>query len=168
MSEIKFTYMKVPLRRYTFEVPKIKEWVEEQCRGKLVLNLFAGLTRLSGCNEITNDLNENFNTMHSSDALDLVRTWISVNTNYKVDVMLIDPPYSYRKSMEMYNGHKASRFKQLLDEIPKILQPDGKVIVFGYHASNMGKIRGFKLQELLILDHSGSQHSTLATVEVRI
>ena len=167
-NNIIFSYMKQPLNKYTFKAPQVKKWIEEHCKDKLVLNLFAGPTRLLGCTEITNDLDESFGTMHNSDALDLVIRWIRTNPKYEVDVIILDPPYSYRKSMELYNGHRNSRFKRLLDIIPIILKPYGKVITFGYHASVMGKNRGFRVKEILIVYHSGAQHSTLATVEERI
>jgi len=41
-----FTYLRHPLNRYTFKAPKTRAWVEEQCKGKYVLNLFAGPSRL--------------------------------------------------------------------------------------------------------------------------
>ncbi len=53
---ITFTYLRQPLNRYTFKAPKTKAWVEEQCKGKYVLNLFAGPTRLMGCIEVANDI----------------------------------------------------------------------------------------------------------------
>ena len=44
-KKIDFTYLKQPPKRYTFEQPKLKKWVESWCNGK-VLNLFAGRTLL--------------------------------------------------------------------------------------------------------------------------
>jgi 23S rRNA G2069 N7-methylase RlmK/C1962 C5-methylase RlmI len=70
------------------------------------------------------------------------------NSNYKYphkdkfDTIILDPPYAYRKSMEMYNGHKASKFNQIKDLIPKILNKNGIVITFGYHSVSMGNSRG--------------------------
>jgi len=47
MSEekIDFTYLSQPPKRYTFQQPKLKEWTEKWCKGK-VLNLFAGIKML--------------------------------------------------------------------------------------------------------------------------
>jgi hypothetical protein len=84
------------------------------------------------------------------------------------DVILLDPPYGYRKSMELYNGHKNSRFKQLLDVLPGILMPLGRVITFGYHSRVMGASRGFRIHEICLISHGGAQHDTIATVEERI
>jgi len=124
------------LRRYTFESPKIKDWVETRCSG-LVLNLFAGKTKLS-LNEITNDIDNKANAEFHKEALDFV-------LDYKgefFDTVILDPPYSYRKSMEMYNGNLNSRFKLIADNLPSIIKPTAKVISFGYHSTFLGKKEG--------------------------
>jgi 23S rRNA G2069 N7-methylase RlmK/C1962 C5-methylase RlmI len=109
-----FTYLRQPLNRYTFKAPKTMAWVEEHCKGKYVLNLFAGPTRLNGCIEVANDIDPNVpNTLFRMDALDCSKYFRERGELF--DVILLDPPYSYRKSMELCNGHKNSRFKQLLD-----------------------------------------------------
>ena len=56
VENVKFDYIKCPLHRYTFSVKAIREWVENNCEGK-VLNLFAGITKLN-LDEIRNDLDE--------------------------------------------------------------------------------------------------------------
>ena len=61
---ITFTYLRQPLNRYTFKAPKTRAWVEEQCKGKCVLNLFAGPTRLNGCMEVANDIDPNAHCTH--------------------------------------------------------------------------------------------------------
>jgi hypothetical protein len=172
-----FTYLKTNLNCFTFKVPKIKSWVEDQCFNKVVLNLFGGPTRLNNCVEISNDLAyetipkkgkkpEKIDTTYHMDALDLCKYLIKHPEI--IQVILIDAPYSYRKSMEFYKGYKASRMKQVYDLLPEILAPNGTVISFGYHASQMGKLRGFYVDEILIIDHSGAMHTTIATVEKRI
>ncbi len=164
---ITFTFLRQPLNRYTFKAPKTKAWVEEQCKGKYVLNLFAGPTRLNGCIEVANDMDPNVpSTLFSMDALDCAKRLKEKGELF--DVILLDPPYSYRKSMELYNGHKNSHFKQLLDVLPGILTPSGWVITFGYHSRVMGTNRGFSLREICLISHGGAQHDTIATVEERI
>ena len=123
-----FDYIKCPLNRYTFKVKNIREWVEKTCEGK-VLNLFAGITKLN-VDEVRNDLDKDALAEYTKDALLFVKEW----TGKKFDTILLDPPYSYRKSMEMYKGIKASPFRQLKDEIPRILEKNGIVITFGYHS----------------------------------
>ncbi len=167
-----FTYLQQPLNKYTFKAPKIKTWVEKQCMGKDVLNLFAGPTRLDGCRETTNDLDASFNPDYNMDALDTANYLATVagpgNLFRKYSRVVIDPPYSYRKSMELYNGNVNSRFKQLLDVIPDLLTPDGWVITFGYQSNVMSRKRGFVVREICLISHGGAQHDTIATVEERI
>lgn len=161
-----FTYLQQPLNRYTFKAPKTKAWVEKQCQGKTVLNLFAGPTRLDRCIEVTNDLDTNFKTHLNMDALDCVKERIESHASY--EVVLLDPPYSYRKSMEKYNGNLNSCFKQILDLLPEILTLNGWVITFGYHSRVMSGKRGFAVREICLISHGGAQHDTIATVEERI
>jgi hypothetical protein len=164
---ITFSYLRQPLNRYTFKAPKIRAWVEEHCIGKCVLNLFAGPTRLNGCIEVANDIDPNVPwTLFKMDALDCAKHLRERGELF--DVILLDPPYSYRKSMELYNGHKNSRFKQLLDVLPDILTPLGWVITFGYHIRVMSSSRGFRIREICLISHGGAQHDTIATVEMRI
>ncbi len=155
------TLINTNLRRYTFESPKIKKWVESRSKG-LVLNLFAGKTRLNIA-EIRNDIDPTMDAVYNLDALDFVKGW----AGFPFDTIIADPPYSYRKSMEMYNGNLNSRFKLIADEIPKILKQDGIVISFGYHSTFMGKKRGFDLKELCVFAHGGAQHCTIGIIEGR-
>ena len=163
MSEIPiFNYIKCPLNRYTFQVKPIKKWVEQNCKGK-TLNLFAGKTKLN-IDEIRNDLDKEVFADYQMDAVEFLRTW----KGKKFDTILLDPPYAYRKSMEMYKGIVCSPFKQLKDEIPRILNPEGIVITFGYHSIVMGKDRGFIVEKICLFSHGGAIHDTIATIEKRV
>ena len=159
---LKLTYIKTPLNKYTFKSKQIKGWVEKHCNGLRVLNLFAGMVRLDGCYEIRNDADLSMNAEIHMDALDFVMVW----DGNRFDVVVLDPPYSYRKSMEMYNGHKASRFNELKNNLYKVLKDNGNVITFGYHSVSMGKKRGFEQREILLMSHGGAIHDTIAVVEV--
>ena len=165
MTATKLTLIRANLRRYTFENLKIRDWVENRAarvltpKGK-VLNLFAGKIGLT-LPELRVDSDMSMNAHVRQDALDFVREW----NGLKFDVIILDPPYSYRKSMEMYHGNLNSRFKMLADEIPRILNEDGIVISFGYHSTFLGRIRNFELHELCIFAHGGAQHCTIAIIE---
>ena len=159
---MKLTLINTNLSRYTFDSKKIKEWVESRASGK-VLNLFAGRNQLK-LDELRNDVDANMIADHHKDAVDFVREW----DGYNFDTIILDPPYAYRKAMEMYNGNYSSRFKQLADEIPRILNDDGSVISFGYHSTFMGKKRDYELKELCVFAHGGSQHCTIGIVESEI
>lgn len=165
---MKFTYMKTPLYKMTFQNKRICEWVENQCEG-LVLNLFAGVTKLNA-NEVRNDIREEMPADSHLDALEFVKFWkkkVSSKQKPLFTTIILDPPYSYRKSMEMYDGAISSPFNQLKNEIPNILTPNGIVITFGYHSVSMGQKRGFEQEHLLVMSHGGAIHDTIAINERR-
>lgn len=152
-------HIRCPLHRYTFSVKPIRQWVERTCEGK-VLNLFAGPTRLA-LDELRNDLDTDMPTDHHMDALELLTGW----QGQKFNTILLDPPYAYRKSMELYKGLVCSPFRKLKDAIPRCLEPAGLVITFGYHSIVMGSNRNFSLERLAVFSHGGAIHDTLASVE---
>ena len=158
---MKLEFIKTNLRRYTFESPKIKKWVEDNSDGK-VLNLFAGKTKLD-LDEVRNDIDNDAIKDYQMDALDFVK--FAISKNMKFDTIILDPPYAYRKAMEMYNGNYTSRFKQIADNILKILNKNGKVISFGYHSTFLGKKRNAELSTLCVFAHGGAQHCTIGIIE---
>lgn len=168
---MEFTYMKTPLYRMTFKNKRIREWVESRCESShLVLNLFAGETTLA-CNEIRVDIRENMNAHYCMDALEFVEFWekhVACQTEPRFGTVILDPPYSYRKSMTKYGGAISSPFNQIKDYIPYILTPNGGVITFGYHSNVMGAKRGFRQEEILLMSHGGAIHDTIAVLERRI
>jgi hypothetical protein len=162
MRKVEFDYIKCPLNRYTFSITPIRVWVEKNCEGK-TLNLFAGKTKLF-IDEVRNDLDSEMLADYRMDALEFVLNW----KGDKFRTVLLDPPYAYRKSMEMYKGIVASPFRQLKDAIPTILKDNGIVITFGYHSTVMGEGRGFKVERICLFSHGGAIHDTIATIEREI
>jgi len=157
MTEL--TLINTNLRRYTFSNRKFREWVESRSAGK-VLNLFAGATILD-LDEVRVDTDRSMVADHYTDAFDFVKSW----KGDKFDTVILDPPYSYRKSMELYNDNYTSRFKLIADNIDRIMKPEAKIISLGYHSSFMGKNRGYDLVELCVFAHGGAQHCTIGIVE---
>lgn len=147
-----------PINKFTFKPPKIKAWVTEQCEGR-VLNLFAGITKLD-VDETRNDIRHDMPADYHYDALEFV-----LLCENKFDTILVDPPYSYRKSMELYEGAVMSPFRKLKDAIPKVLAPGGKVITFGYHSVSMGRSRNFEIERICIVSHGGATHDTIISIE---
>lgn len=158
---MEFDYIKCPLNKYTFKIKPIREWVEAECQG-MTLNLFAGPTKLS-VNEIRNDANIEMPANYHLDALAFVEQWKGA----MFDTILLDPPYSYRKSMEMYKGFKASPFRKLKDKLPRILKDGGQIITFGYHSNVMGENRRFFVKKIALFSHGGAIHDTIASVEMK-
>lgn len=153
---MKLTYIQTNLKRYTFESPKIKQWVEKAATGK-TLNIFAGKTKLN-VDEIRNDIDKTMVADYHEDALDFVKKYGVSEFN----TIILDPPYAYRKAMEMYNGNYSSRFKQLADQLIGVK----RIISFGYHSTFMGKKRGYGVEELCVFGHGGAQHCTIGIVEI--
>jgi hypothetical protein len=154
-----FNYIKCPLHRYTFSIAPMRKWVEENSVGR-TLNLFAGNTKLD-IDEIRNDMNKEMPADYHLDAVEFLRTW----DGRKFRTILLDPPYSYRKSMEMYKGMKCSPFRLLKDNIHNVLLPNGIVITFGYHSVVMGTNRGFVVEKICLFSHGGAIHDTIASIE---
>ncbi len=159
---INFEYIKTPLHRYTFEMKPMRDFVERHSSGK-VLNLFAGKTLLA-LDEVRNDIDPDMPADYHNDALCCVESM--TQAEMKFDTIILDPPYSYRKSMEMYGGRKMSRFNALKDALPAILNLGGKVITFGYNTATMGSSRGFSLETVAVFSHGGAIHDTLSGIEV--
>jgi hypothetical protein len=154
-----FEHIKCPLHRYTFRAAPIRSWVERHCEGR-VLNLFAGKTLLN-VYEVRNDLDPDMPAEFHLDALQFLKTW----NGKKFGTIVLDPPYAYRKSMELYNGHICSPFRQLKDAICPVIEPGGLVITFGYHSIVMGQGRKFNLEHVALFSHGGAIHDTIACVE---
>lgn len=156
---VTFEHIRCPLNRYTFSVRPIRNWVLQHCQG-LVLNLFAGPTMLE-VNEVRNDIDPGMPAHFHMDALEFLQHW----TGGPFDTILLDPPYAYRKSMELYNGFVSSPFRRLKDEAARHISEGGRVITFGYHSIVMGTSREFQLESVALFSHGGAIHDTIACVE---
>lgn len=159
---LQIDYMQTTLHRFTFINDRIRVWVEQLC-GDFVLNLFAGEIPLKVNREIRNDLSDDANAEYHKDALQFIKEW----NGDKFDTVVLDPPYSIRKSMEMYGGKISSPFNQIKDCLCRILKDNGNVITLGYHSVSMGKIRGFNQENILLMSHGGAIHDTIIVNERR-
>jgi hypothetical protein len=159
MKTLHFEHIRCPLHRYTFSVKAIRNWVEQTCERR-VLNLFAGKTKLA-VDETRNDLDQEMPADYHLDALAFLRNW----PGEKFNTILLDPPYAFRKSMELYKGIICSPFQQLKDALPGCLEPGGLIITFGYHSVVMGRNRHFLPERLTLFSHGGAIHDTIASVE---
>lgn len=156
---LSFTYIKQPPKRYTFEMPKLKEWLENLVKGK-VLNLFAGMVKLN-CDEVRVDLNTEAPADYHMDAYDFVSTW----DGEPFDTIVLDPPYNLRKSREKYQGRCIGSFTKIKNELPRILKRGGLIITFGYDTVGMSESRGFLKTHICTICHNGDHNDTLVVVE---
>ena len=163
-NDIKITYLKQNISRWTFSSPKVGEWVKNVTLSGEVLNLFAGKTHLfeNDDNHIETrvDISDEFDPPFLSDAALFLQ---SIHGSW--ETIILDPPYSYRKSMEKYKGKTVSNFRKVKDLIIELPVKPKRVITFGYQSVSMGESRGYKVSELLIVSHGGAYHDTIATVE---
>lgn len=152
----------------TFSIKPIGELVERYTRqGGIIVDPFANDCKIG---TITNDLNPKFDTTYHLDALDFLKRL----EDESADVFLYDPPYSPRQVKECYEGvgmtvtaehTKASWRAKHLDEIARVLKPNGICLSFGWNTNGVGKKRGFEIIEILVVAHGGSKNDTLCTVE---
>ena len=155
---IDFTYLLQPPKKWTFEQPKLKEWVESWCIGK-VLNLFAGKTRLN-VDEYRVDVSEKFKPDWHGDAFTFVK-----HTCRVFDTIMLDPPYNLRKAREKYEGKYIGSFTKIKNELPRILSEKGRVISLGYSSVGMSESRGFMKLAICLVCHSGDFNDTICIVE---
>lgn len=156
-----FTYLTQPPKRYTFEQPKLKQWVEENCEGR-VLNLFAGKTKLS-VNETRVDTDEEMPADYHMEAFDFVN--FAIDNGMVFDTIVLDPPYNLRKSREKYGGRYIGSFTKIKNILPKILSEEGYVITLGYDSVGMAKSRGFKKLSICLVCHNGDHNDTICLKE---
>ena len=161
---IEMTYLAQPPKRWTFEQPKLKKWVESWCNG-LVLNLFAGKITLA-INECRVDVSEEFNPDVCCDAYDFVL--MCVEDKFLYDTIVLDPPYNLRKSREKYDGKWIGSFTKIKNELSKILEPGGHIITLGYDTVGMSKSRGFEKIAICVVCHGGDHNDTLCLVERKL
>lgn len=155
----------------TFSIKPIKAFVERYVSDRqVIIDPFA---RNSIYGTITNDLNPEFATAYHMDALDFLKMF----EDNSVDCVLYDPPYSLRQVVECYKGvgktvtqettQSSWRSKQI-DEISRILKPNGVVLSFGWNSSGVGKKRGCELLEVLLVPHGGSHNDTICVAERKV
>lgn len=163
-----FTYLTQPPKRWTFEQPKLKEWVISWCdvqdKGD-VLNLFAGKTQL-GVDEVRVDISNEFKPHFYCDAYDFVS--MAISNEIIFNTIILDPPYNLRKSREKYNGKYIGSFTKIKNLLPRILYPNGRIITLGYDTVGMSKSRGFEKIAICVVCHGGDHNDTLCLVERKI
>ena len=124
--------------------------------------MFAGKTKLN-LDETRVDLSDEFNPDYCMDAFDFVN--YAINKNLKYDTVILDPPYSLRKSMEKYHGKICSSFTKIINKLPLILNDNAIIISLGYQSTIMGKTRNFSKEKILLVGHGGSHHDTICVIE---
>ena len=157
--------------KWTFTIKPINELLKTHASRGVWVDPYCGENSPA---DILNDLDyTNKYAQTHYDALDFLKT---LKTN-EYDGILLDPPYSLRQVSEHYKKagikitgwHTSAGYNsQLKNEAKRILRKNGKAICFGWNSMGLGKTRGFKMVELLLVPHGGSKNDTIVTVEEKL
>lgn len=155
----------------TFEIKCIQRLIGRYLNHDMIsIDPFANKCKLA---KITNDLNPNYNTDFHLDAVDFLKTF----QDNSIDFVFYDPPYSLRQVSECYKNvgipvtmetTQSSWRTKHINEISRVLKPNGIVMCFCWNSSGVGRKRGMELIEVLLVAHGGSHNDTICTVERKI
>jgi len=153
----------------TFSIKPISEMLKQEVGAGIWIDPFSNGARVAN---IINDLNPDVDADYHMDALDFLKMFDSES----IDGVLYDPPYSLRQVVECYKGYgrevtqettQSSWRSRHIDQIARILKPNGKAICFGWNSAGVGKTRGMRLNRILLVTHGGSKNDTICTVETK-
>lgn len=149
--------------KWTFTMAPVKKLFEQYSVGSNYADPFAGENSPA---EFTNDI-EGRGNKSQLDGLEFLKTF----KDNSVSGVLLDPPYSVeqclRKYTPKYNG-TAGRTEyraRCKDEIGRIIKPGGIAISFSWDSTGIGKKRGFKIIEIMLLCHGACHNDTIITIE---
>ena len=154
----------------TFDIKPINELIYKYLMDGVIIDPFANKNKIAN---ITNDLDEQYNTDYHMDATDFLKMF----DDESVDMVLYDPPYSPRQVSECYRNlgmtvnmqtTQASYWGNQKKEIGRILKPNGIVITCGWNSGGIGKKYGLEIQEILLVPHGGWHNDTIVTVEKKL
>lgn len=124
---------------------------------------------------IKKELGDNYTDVfphpYDRDALELLKTI----PDESINKLAFDPVYSLRQLKEKYQSkgisltqHETQYYwKDLREQISRIMKPGGKVISFGWNSIGIGKTKGFEIIKILLVCHGGHHNDTICTVETK-
>lgn len=180
--ETKITCSKVwampPVRGETFSCKPIANFINRWLSIiksdplSLILDPFARNSKIAN---MTNDLNPSTSASFHLDSVNFLQ--LLEQQKISPDAVLFDPPYSPRQIKELYNGiglpldskttQRTASWKQERDIIARILKPKGIVLSFGWNSMGMGKCRGFKQLEVLVICHGAAHNDTICVADMK-
>ena len=175
MENIKFSRQWEMPNAWTFKIKKIKELLD-----RYVLKEEIWIDPFSGENspaKFRNDINKERNAEFNFDALDFCKNIETITGIKEFDGILFDPPYSSRQISEHYKeiGKKVNSYdtssafySNIKNTICDNIKIGGKAISFGWNSGGFGKNRGFKIIEIMLINHGGAKNDTIVTVEEKI
>ena len=158
----------------TFKIKPIRELIERRIKevkdknpNAIIIDPFANQSKLA---DITNDLDNQYDTDYHMDALDFLKMF----DDKSVDMVLYDPPFSPRQVAECYKKlgktvnmqtTQSSYWSRHKKEISRIVKKNGIVITCGWNSGGIGKTNGFEIVEILLVSHGGWHNDTIVTVD---
>lgn len=157
--------------KHTFTIKPIRELLREYVRDDLIIvDPFAGFNSVGN---ITNDLNPKSPAIVHMDALDFCKDLQTA----VADIVLYDPPYSYRQVKELYESIGLDKFdpkrtrmdywSDIRTELARICKPNGRAFCFGWNTTGLGLKRGFRMERILLVPHGGARNDTIVTLEIK-
>lgn len=158
----------------TFKIKPIRELIERRIKevkdknpNAIIIDPFANQSKLA---DITNDLDNQYDTDYHMDALDFLKMF----NDKSIDMVLYDPPFSPRQVAECYKSlgktvnmqtTQSSYWSRHKKEISRIIKKNGIVITCGWNSGGIGKTNGFEIVEILLVPHGGWHNDTIVTVD---
>lgn len=157
--------------RNTFTIKPIKELIGRYFdTDDTWIDPFAGNNSPA---QYTNDLNPNTEAILHKDAL----LYLKGFNNNAADGIFFDPPYSITQARQCYDNigfsllevkpSSMKYWKEVKDNMARILKPYGIAICCGWSSMGLGLARNFKMVEILLVPHGGSKNDTIITVEIK-
>ena len=156
--------------KWTFEIEPIRKLIYRYGGDfKGWIDPFAGMNSPA---EITNDLNPKMLANYHINA----HEFIDMFNKNEITGILFDPPYNLSQLKECYDNigiafgqfEATKYFSQLKGKMSNIIKPGGIIICCGWNSNGVGKKRGFKMIEILLVHHGRDHYDTIITVEQKI
>lgn len=158
----------------TFDVGAIGLFVKKYMANSLVsIDPFARNKRWA---TYTNDLNPETEAEYHLEALEFLD--MMLKKGIRCDLGFFDPPYSLEQCARSYKnvGRTVTerdtqifgRWTEHKNALSRILTDDATVLSFGWNSQGMGKGRGFRLEEILLVCHGAAHNDTICIAERRM
>lgn len=174
-TQVKFSREWSMPNRDTFSIKPIGKFVHRYLdKSEMSIDPFA---RNKNWATHTNDLDPSTSAQHHMDAEEFLKC-AGRQHGREFDLVIFDPPYSPRQISECYKSiglkvgmketQNAALYARVREFITPILKPGGVVLSFGWNSSGMGKIRGYEIEEILLVCHGAAHCDTICLAERKL
>lgn len=165
-DSLRLSYDTVQPNKWTFKSNKIRQWVEERLRGR-VLNACAGKTKLAHDHEIVrNDIDPERDADLHVDVREVADHFEAESFG----TIIYDPPFSENQANESYELEDGEVVVAGKDAITKrqfheLLKPGGRVIQFGFTTTCMPAALEYERREVAVWNTLGRMNDYLSVVD---